>query len=804
MKPNKILANALSIFALGGASLLAQNTITVDPVDLLDSPTSLGEWNADGDQEGWTTNQMPATVAGGTLSGTTDGGDPQLVLNPFSSQFFVGSPSIVQVEFRLTRSATDATAIQLFWNDNSGGFSAARTLVLPGGSVPVDGLPHIYRFEIRNVNTNLKGLRIDGSQGASNLLEFDYVRLSVRSGAPLIDPADLVNAFTSLGEWNVAGDQEGWTANNVNSLSVAGGEFSGLTVGNDPQLVRNGLTLDSTTGDFPIVEMRLRRESDDNSRIDLFWADSNGGFSADRKSVLPLGLWPADGQFHVLQFPLGDFFTGEISGFRFDPVADSPASRSVTLDYVRIGKIDPDDDNDGLGNSVETNTGIFVGAGDTGTDPNNEDTDNDGFLDGVEVAFGTNPNDVNDFPEPAITGYTLAPAKYDIDLAIAGNLPLVANGTATGFAISPSLPAGLSFDNATGEITGTPTAATASTVYTVTVTFAGEIEDTYELTLSVLNPGIIRYGVVPATYKVDEEIALNSPVTFGVASPSGYSISPVLPAGLLLDPNTGSISGTPAEFATAADYTITANYAAYPVATFTFSILVKGIPIVSVADSSPLTSFVSLGEWNTDGEFDGWAFARANGSVFNGVLTYDATGADPQMTKGGTLDVSAGMTVEIRLRQNDTEPVQLFWVDGSGGLSPDRQVTIEPGVILNDGQFHNYQIDLDNVFVGDVTFLRIDPGNTGNRFVEIDHIRIGTPTPAGAPVITAFSVDPLFGDVSLTWTSSQGVLYTIESSPDLSPDSWTELEDGFVGAQGETSFIGTAPASERFFRIVPQ
>ena len=35
-----------------------------------------------------------------------------------------------------------------------------------------------------------------------------------------------------------------------------------------------------------------------------------------------------------------------------------------------------DDDSDGLCNIVETNTGIYNGANDTGTDPNNADTDN--------------------------------------------------------------------------------------------------------------------------------------------------------------------------------------------------------------------------------------------------------------------------------------------------------------------------------------------------------------------------------------------------------------------------------------------
>lgn len=60
-----------------------------------------------------------------------------------------------------------------------------------------------------------------------------------------------------------------------------------------------------------------------------------------------------------------------------------------------------DSDNDRLPDCVETNTGVFVSATDTGTDPNNPDTDGDGIDDGDEVlgttaglnlpAMGTNP-----------------------------------------------------------------------------------------------------------------------------------------------------------------------------------------------------------------------------------------------------------------------------------------------------------------------------------------------------------------------------------------------------------------------------
>lgn len=49
---------------------------------------------------------------------------------------------------------------------------------------------------------------------------------------------------------------------------------------------------------------------------------------------------------------------------------------------------DPDDDNDGLMDRVETNIGVFVSAADTGTDPLDPDTDGDGFGDAQETNTG--------------------------------------------------------------------------------------------------------------------------------------------------------------------------------------------------------------------------------------------------------------------------------------------------------------------------------------------------------------------------------------------------------------------------------
>jgi len=92
-------------------------------------------------------------------------------------------------------------------------------------------------------------------------------------------------------------------------------------------------------------------------------------------------------------------------------------------------------------------------------------------------------------PPPDITAYTINPAEYPQGQAIATNSPTVGGGAAASFAVSPAMPAGLSFNTTNGDITGTPTSATALVNYTVTATNLGG-SDNFIVPMEITHPSV--------------------------------------------------------------------------------------------------------------------------------------------------------------------------------------------------------------------------------------------------------------------------------------------------------------------------
>ncbi|MEV6814730.1 putative Ig domain-containing protein [Micromonospora sp. NPDC051296] len=129
-------------------------------------------------------------------------------------------------------------------------------------------------------------------------------------------------------------------------------------------------------------------------------------------------------------------------------------------------------------------------------------------------------------------------AGYRVALTVAGGTAPFAWSVSAG-----ALPAGLTLDPASGLLSGTPTAA-GSFSFTIRVTDASGFSDTRPATLAIAAAPSLNFPSPPAG-KVFTPYAYQLTVTGGTA-PFAWSVSAgALPAGLTLDPVTGSLSGTP-------------------------------------------------------------------------------------------------------------------------------------------------------------------------------------------------------------------------------------------------------------------
>lgn len=135
----------------------------------------------------------------------------------------------------------------------------------------------------------------------------------------------------------------------------------------------------------------------------------------------------------------------------------------------------------------------------------------------------------------------------------------------TGYSIDKPLPSGLIFDSTTGTISGTPNAVSPATQYTIIgYNTGGSFAFTITLAVDPPPPPVITYPT-PEVYTRNKAIAPLVPNTSAGGAPSStatsaaYTIDKPLPSGLILDPTTGIISGTPTVISLPTDYTITAH-----------------------------------------------------------------------------------------------------------------------------------------------------------------------------------------------------------------------------------------------------
>jgi hypothetical protein len=268
----------------------------------------------------------------------------------------------------------------------------------------------------------------------------------------------------------------------------------------------------------------------------------------------------------------------------------------------------------------------------------------------------------------AVTATTLASVTTLTQSSSVGTpfTPVTATGgypTLNGltYAISPALSSGLSFNQGTGAISGTPsTYSTATTTYTVRVTDTLNQTSSTTFGLYIQTPTFTVTTGVPSQTLV-KSVASNpfTPVTAsGGTTVYSYSVAPSLPSGLTFSTSTGAVTGTPTVAGSTSTYTVTISDTLSHSGTGTFSIYVRNPQPVVTTQAVTSTTLIVL--------TDTANFTPVTASGGENGITFSVT---PTLPSGLNFSLSTGKITQIAHAVSSTATYTVFATDGIGQTS---------------------------------------------------------------------------------------------------------------------------------------
>ncbi len=253
--------------------------------------------------------------------------------------------------------------------------------------------------------------------------------------------------------------------------------------------------------------------------------------------------------------------------------------------------------------------------------------------DTAELTFTVEVNAV-----PSFGGATVPDRVWVTNASVrALELPAAVDGSGEPtYTLTPALPSGLSFDAATRRISGTPTAAAATAVYTLTATYPDSSQATLSFQITVEDTD--RTPSFGSEEVQDQHWTQGMTVVGGLSLPNAtggngeliYSLTPELAAGLTFDPSGPRIIGTPSVVKAKTEYTLSATDADGDTATLAFSIE------VAVSDRHPSFGSASVADqtWTQHAPITDLVLPAAT-NTGNGVPRYALT---PDLPAGVTFD----------------------------------------------------------------------------------------------------------------------------------------------------------------------
>ena len=457
----------------------------------------------------------------------------------------------------------------------------------------------------------------------------------------------------------------------------------------------------------------------------------------------------------------------------------------------------------------------------------------DGVIMGASAAFS--PSGASSHPD-------ISPSVSTLTATVGTAIPPItidasAGSAVASYSISPDLPAGLSFNTGTGEISGTPTAVASMQTYTITATNSGGT-DTATVTITVeevADPDIIS----SVTTLIATEAVAITPITIinsggAVPATGAYSISPLIANGLIFNTDTGEISGTPANPASAQIYIITATNDGGTDITSVI-ITVNAVPIIDasprmltatvgtaitattiMSTGGPVTSyFIALvGDQSSLNAATGLDFDPSTGSISGtptmtttGALTYGIFATNAPSVAGTSVvitilaapapDISPSVTALIATQAVAITPITIDAAAGGAVDSYSINPDLPAGLSINPstGEISG----TPTAVAGEQTYTITATNAAGDDSASVTITVNAVPIIAADPHTLIATVGTAITPTSITNTGGPVTSYTISRGNGQSLEANTGLV--FDTSTGSISGTPTMAADRLFYTI---
>ena len=178
-----------------------------------------------------------------------------------------------------------------------------------------------------------------------------------------VDPADRLMNKVLLGEWNTAGNLEGWTGTSVSGLTATGGNLQGTGTAATPTVQKTSTSgwPDLDFGYYDYLQIRIRVPSGFTSDVGFSFGTSvNTGFATSREFTIPNASLVKDNALHAYRLDLGldMFWRNTLRDMQIKPLGSAGNGVTFYIDYIEVGDLP--------GDTLSVNTdGLNIYAGET-------------------------------------------------------------------------------------------------------------------------------------------------------------------------------------------------------------------------------------------------------------------------------------------------------------------------------------------------------------------------------------------------------------------------------------------------------